>query len=254
MNLPGIEAYLPASYPVAWILALLLGVFWLTLVTRTGWWRQFAVWPALILGAAVFAPSIAWVQSPLQYTTGDLLVKALGAASLRANLLLAGIPQVLESGLVQEAAKLLVIVVLLLALRLRGGRLVLVGAAVGAAFGAFEAAWTFGLMFASGWTTDTFQLLGPMAFVGFVERFFAVAFHAASGTILGYGLQRGRAGWYYGLAALLHGLVNYVAILMQVRAVDAVGSEVWVGVTSLLTFALAFALAGRSRLTLRATA
>ncbi len=254
MNAPGIEYFLPAPYPVAWSLALLLGIFWLTLVTWSSWWRRLVVWPALLLGAAVFSPSIAWVQVPLQYVTGAALVQAFGQASLQANLLLAGIPQILESGLVQAAAKLLVILLLFLILRVRGGRLVLVGAAVGASFGAFEAAWTFGLILASGWTPDTAQLLGSLAFIGFVERFFAVAFHTASGTLLGYGVLRGRAGLYYILAAALHSVANYAAILLQVRAVDAIGSEVYVGVISLLAVGWAFTLARRSRLTVRTAA
>jgi hypothetical protein len=249
VNPTDISYYLPGLQPVGWGLAALLGLFWLTILGRPGWWRWAAVWLAILLGAALFAPTIAWVQVPLQGLTGAALVAAFGPASLSANLLIAAIPQVLESGIVQEAAKLLALLLLYFPLRQRGRRLLALGAAVGVAFGAFEAAWVFGVVFSAGWTLATPQLAGPQAYLPFVERFFTVGFHGATGVLLAYGLLRGRPVLMYVAAALLHGLANYGVVLAQVRLLDAIGVEVYVAVFSSLCLALALWLSRPSALT-----
>lgn len=239
MNQPGIEYFLPAPYPLGWALAAVLGVFWLTVLARPGWWRLVAIYPAVALGAALFAPSIAWVQVPLQTATGNLLATQFDQAALKTHLLLLGVPQILESGIVQEAAKLLALVVVTLLFRPRGGSVVRVGAAVGLAYGAFEAAWVFGLVFAAGWTTDTAKLVGWQAYWPFAERFFAVGFHAATGVILGVGLARGWAPAAYCLAAFLHAATNYGVVVAQAGLLDTTGLEIHVAVASLLTVLLA---------------
>lgn len=249
MNQPGIDYFLPAIHPVGWAMAVLLGVLWLTLLARPGWWRLVASWPAIVLGAALFAPSIAWIQVPLQAATGAALAALFDQAALKAYLLLLGLPQILESGIVQEAAKLLGLIVVVAVFRVRGGSIIRVGAAVGLAFGAFEAAWVFGLVFASGWTTDTASLAGWRAYWPFAERFFAVGFHAATGVILGVGLARGWWPVAYCLAAVLHAATNYGVVVAQAGLLDAIGLAVYVAVAALVSVALALWLRGRPGLT-----
>jgi RsiW-degrading membrane proteinase PrsW (M82 family) len=142
--------------------------------------------------------------------------------------LLAGIPIVLLSGLVQEAAKLAPVLFYRWRSRMnftpKFG--LIAGAVSGAGFGVFEAIWVHNQIFASGvtWAVINDDLLGLW------ERIFAVAFHIAVSALAGYGLAK-RKGWlFYLVASLLHGLVNYSVILLEMNKITAVQSEIYLTV------------------------
>ncbi|MHB9090385.1 MAG: hypothetical protein ACYC7H_03105 [Chloroflexota bacterium] len=247
-----IWSFVPLPYPAGLAFAVLRGLLWLALL-GSGWWRGGAAWVGLVAGCALFPPAIGWVQVPLQQLTGTALQAFVGQQTLAANLLVFGFPQIFETGLVQEAAKLLPVLIYVTVFRPRGPSAPLrMGAAVGAGFGAFEAAWAIGLVFANGWSLDTFQLAGWAAALPFAERFVTVGFHTASGIILAYGLVRGMAPWTYLLAALLHTAVNYGAILRPAGLVTTtLAAELYVTFWCIVTVAIALWL--RSRATDRRT-
>ena len=79
----------------------------------------------------------------------------------------------------------------------------------------------------------------PNGFLGFWERFFAVAFHIAVSSIAGYGLAK-RMGWqFYLIASFLHGLVNYGVILAQAGLLNTIQLEIYVAVLAVVTTAAA---------------
>ncbi len=84
-------------------------------------------------------------------------------------LLLAGIPQILLSGLVQEGSKMVPVVLWWLGeeknLDVKTG--LMVGAVAGFGFGVFEAIWAHNSIFAAGWTWEAVQIGGYMALAGF---------------------------------------------------------------------------------------
>jgi RsiW-degrading membrane proteinase PrsW (M82 family) len=162
-------------------------------------------------------------------------------------ILLAGIPQILLSGLVQEGAKLVPVVVCWW----RSGRNIdpklglAIGAVAGAGFGIFEAQWAHNTIFASGWTWEAVQTGGFMALAGFWERFFAVAFHTAASALAGYGLAKGWGWQFYLIASCLHGLLNYSVALMQAGLFTVVYLEIYAAVVAVLVTAWALWLRWR---------
>jgi RsiW-degrading membrane proteinase PrsW (M82 family) len=166
---------------------------------------------------------------------------------LKRWILLAGIPQILLSGLVQEGAKLVSAVVYWW----RSSKNVdpklglAIGAVAGAGFGIFEAQWVHNTIFASGWTWQTVQTSGVMALAGFWERFFTVAFHTAASALAGYGLAKGWGWQFYLIASFLHGLLNYSAVLLQSELLTVVHVEIYLAVVAVLVTAWAIWLRWR---------
>ena len=162
-------------------------------------------------------------------------------------ILLAGIPQILLSGLVQEGSKLVPVV----AYWWRSGKNIdpklglAIGAVAGAGFGIFEAQWAHNTIFASGWTWEAVQTGGFWALAGFWERFFAVAAHTAFSALAGYGLARGWGWQFYLIASVLHGLLNYSVILLQAGLLTTVHVEIYVAVVAVLVTAWALWLRWR---------
>ena len=157
-------------------------------------------------------------------------------------LLLASIPGILLSGLVQEGAKLVPVVFYWWrnhwSFTPKFG--LIAGAVSGAGFGVFEAVWVHNTIFASGWTWGTVETGGFLALLGFVERFFSVAFHISLSALAGYGLAK-RLGWqFYLIASFLHGAGNYSVILLQKGLLTSVRVEIYIAV--LATMVTAFAL------------
>ncbi|MDD5083214.1 MAG: PrsW family glutamic-type intramembrane protease, partial [Dehalococcoidales bacterium] len=101
---------------LSWTLALLaiaigivFGAVWLTpywppIVKRRGLWIVGAV------SAFLTWTAIAFIQIPLQSLTGQVLLHFWDQRTLTQWLLIAGIPQILLSGLIQEGAKLVPVV------------------------------------------------------------------------------------------------------------------------------------------------
>ena len=73
-----------------------------------------------------------------------------------------------------------------------------------------------------------------MALAGFWERFFAVAFHIAASALAGYGLARGWGWQFYLLAAFMHSLLNYSAVLLQVGVFTIVHVEIYAAIVAVL--------------------
>jgi RsiW-degrading membrane proteinase PrsW (M82 family) len=199
------------------------------------------LWAVAAVSAFITVPAIAFIQFPLQTWTGQALYHFWSATTLNTWLLLAGIPQMLLTGLVQEGAKMLP----MLAWWWRSGKNIpprlglAIGAIAGAGFGVFEAIWVHNRMFIAGWTPQAFQMDGFLAVAGFWERFFAVGFHIAVSALVGYGLAKGKGWKFYLIAAVLHALLNYTTLFMAkgyltivqlelVVAVIAVGVTMWV--------------------------
>ncbi len=162
-------------------------------------------------------------------------------------ILLAGIPQILLSGLVQEGSKLVPVVIWWLGedrvLKPKTG--LAVGAVAGAGLGVFEAVWVHNGIFAAGWGWDMVEAGGYMALAGFWERFFAVAFHIAVSALAGWGLARGWGWQFYLLAAFLHGILNYSVVLLQAGIITVIHVEIYAAVSAVIVTAVALWLRWR---------
>jgi RsiW-degrading membrane proteinase PrsW (M82 family) len=231
---------------VALAIGIVFGAVWLIpyrppLVKRPG---------LLVVGlvsAILTWTAIAFVQIPLQSWTGQALLRFWSQATLAKWLLLAGIPQILLSGLVQEAAKLVPVVWYWWrnnwSFTPKFG--LIVGAVSGAGFGVFEAVWVHNTILASGWTWAAVETGGVLALLGFWERFFSVAFHIAASALAGYGLDK-RLGWqFYLIASVLHGLTNYGVILLQAGVLTSIQVEIYIAVLAVAITAVALWLRWR---------
>ncbi|UCC91026.1 MAG: hypothetical protein JSW24_02450 [Dehalococcoidia bacterium] len=192
---------------------------------------------AVMAGSAFLALCAAsFVQIPLQFWTGQALVHFWSQEVIMSRILLFGIPQILLSGLVQEGAKLVPVV---LYWRREGKNIdpklgLAIGAAAGAAFGIFEALWVHNTVFASGWSWEAVQTGGLIALAPFWERFFAVAAHTAFSALAGYGLAKGKGWQFYLIASCLHAFLNYsVVLLVGGVLTNVVQVEIYVAVYAL---------------------
>ena len=223
--------------PSAWGigLAIIFGAVWLAC-----YWpplfKKHWLWVILVSSAFLALVAVTFVQIPLQFWTGQALNHFWSQEILMRWLLLAGIPQILYSGLVQEGAKLVPIV----AYWWRKGmsidpRLGLaIGAVAGAGFGTFEAVWAHNTIFASGWSWEMVQTGGILALAGFWERFFAVAFHTAASALAGWGLAKGWGWQFYLLASFLHAFLNYSVVFLQLELITIVQLEIFAAVWAVL--------------------
>ena len=85
-----------------------------------------------------------------------------------------------------------------------------------------------------------------MALAGFWERFFAVAFHIAVSALAGYGLAKGWGWQFYLLAAFLHSLLNYSAVLLKSGVFTIVHVEIYVAIMAVLITGVALRLRWRT--------
>jgi len=216
-------------------LAIVFGAIWLA-----GYWpplfKKHWLWAVLVGSAILSLAAVTFIQIPLQVWSGQALNHFWSQEILMRWLLLAGIPQILLSGLVQEGSKLVPVVVYWWRMdRSIDPKLGLaIGAVAGAGLGVFEAVWAHNTIFASGWTWETVQTGGLIALAGFWERFFTVAFHTASCALAGWGLARGWGWQFYLLAAFLHASLNYSVILLQSGLLTLVQLEIFAAVWAVL--------------------
>jgi len=165
-------------------------------------------------------------------------------------ILLAAIPQILLTGLVQEGSKLVPVVVYWW----RSGKNIdpklglAIGAVAGAGFAIFEAQWAHNLIF-TWWTWEAVQTGGFMALIysGFWERFFTVAAHIAFSALAGYGLARGWGWKFYLIASVLHGLLNYSLVLLLAGLFTDVHAEIYIAVLAVVVTVWALWLRWRKR-------
>jgi RsiW-degrading membrane proteinase PrsW (M82 family) len=196
-------------------LAIYFGAFWLIpyyppLFTRPKLWIIMASSAFLALTAASF------VQIPLQFLIGQAMGNLWSQELLMQRILLFGIPQILMSGLVQEGAKLVPMVIYW---RSEGKSIdpkvgLVMGAVAGAGFGIFEAQWAHNTILASFNIWEALNTHGISALFGFWERFSAVADHTAFSALAGYGLAKGKGWQFYLVAAFLHSFLNYGVVLL----------------------------------------
>jgi RsiW-degrading membrane proteinase PrsW (M82 family) len=222
-------------------LAFAFGAAWFTAYWTPILKKPWA-WAILVVSAFLTLLAVTFVQIPLQWWTSEALNHFWSSAVLNDWLLLAGIPTILLSGLVQEGSKLVPVVFYWQ----RKGRSItprmglVLGAIAGLGFGVFEALWIHNIIFASGWTWSTVQVGGVLELAGFWERFFAVGFHIAVSALAGYGLAKGWGWQFYLIASGLHAALNYGIVLASYGLLGTVGIEVYVavGATLVAVFAL----------------
>ncbi|MFC2031885.1 hypothetical protein ACFLUS_00700 [Chloroflexota bacterium] len=227
-------------------LAIVFGAIWLA-----GYWpplfKKHWLWAVLVSSAVLSVVAVAFIQIPLQVLTGQVLDHFWSQEILIRWLLLASIPQILLSGLVQEGSKLVPVVIYWW----RKGKNIdpklglAIGAMAGAGLGIFEAVWSHNQIFASGWSWEAVQTSGLIALEGFWERFFAVAFHTASCSLAGYGLAKGWGWQFYLIASFLHGFLNYSVVLFQSGLFTIVQVEIFAAVLAVLVTAVALWLRWR---------
>jgi uncharacterized membrane protein YhfC len=216
-------------------LGLAFGAIWLA-GYWTPVWKKPRAWAVLAASAFLSWIAVSFIQTPLQIWAGQALNHFWSQGTLLRWLLLAGIPGVLLSGLVQEGSKLVPVVVYWC----KKGRNIdqktglVIGVMAGAGLGIFEAVWVHNQIFASGWTWESVQTGGLIMLAGFWERFFTVGFHIAVSALAGWGLAKGWGWQFYLLASLLHAIANYGIVLYQKGLFSTVGVEIYVAVVAVL--------------------
>ena len=216
-------------------LAIVFGAIWFapywTPILKKPW-----AWAVLAGSAILTWAAAAFIQIPLQFLAGQALEHFWSLEILMSWLLLTAIPQILLSGLVQEGAKLVPVVVYWW----RKGRNIdpklglAIGAVAGAGFGIFEAAWAHNTIFAAGWSWEAVQTSGLVALAPFWERFFAVAFHTAASALAGYGLAKGWGWQFYLIASFLHAFLNYSVVALQSGLITVIQLEIFAAVWAIL--------------------
>jgi len=210
-------------------LAIVFGAIWLTCYTPP-LLKQLWLWAVLPASAILTLIAISFVQIPLQDWSQQLLNHVSSQGTVLWQLLLTGLPALLLSGLVQEGAKLVPVVVWWWRrgknIDLRLG--IAIGAMAGLGFGVFEAQWVHNGIFASGWSWETVQASGAMVLAGFWESFWFVAFHAAASALAGYGLARGWGWQFYLLASCLHAAVLYSHLLLEAELLSDWQAEIFI--------------------------
>ncbi len=227
-------------------LALVFGAIWLV-GYRPPLFKEHWLWTVLVASAILSLVAVTFIQIPLQVAVGQALGHFWGQEVLRSWLLLAAIPQILLSGLVQEGSKMVPVA---LYMWCQGRDIdpklgLAIGAVAGAGFGVFEAVWAHNNILAAGWSWEAVGTGGVVALAPFWERFFAVAFHTASTALVGYGLARGWGWQFYLLASFLHGLLNYSAVLFRSGLFTVVQLEIYAAIVAVVVTAVALWLRWR---------
>jgi RsiW-degrading membrane proteinase PrsW (M82 family) len=230
-------------------LGLIFGAVW-----YAAYWTPILGRPcpwAVLAGSAFLSwTALVFIQMPLQAWTGQVMSYFWSQDMILRRLMIAGIPIILLSGLVQEGSKLLPVVIYWW----RKGRNIdpglglALGAVAGLGFGVFEAVWVHNSVFISGWSWESAGVYGGLlAMLPFLERFFTVAFHTAASAIAGWGLARGWGWQFYLIASLAHAVMNYSVILFQTGVLDQIQIEIIVAVFSLMVTAAALWLRYRKQ-------
>lgn len=168
----------------------------------------------MITSAFLTLAAITFVQIPLQSSVGGL------------PYLPRTIIQVSFSGLVQEGAKMVPLVIFWRLVKDINPQLgLLAGVVAGAGFGIFEAQWIHNMIFSSGFNWELVQTHGIIALLGFWERFFSIALHTAASGLAGYGLAKGWGWQFYLVASAIHAISNYGVPLVQGGQISTLSFE-----------------------------
>jgi len=227
-------------------LAIVFGAVWFT-----PYWTPILKKPwawAVLVGSAILSlAAVSFIQIPLQVWSQQALTYFWSQEVLMRWLLLAGIPIILLSGLVQEGSKLAPVVVYWW----RSGKSIdpklglVIGAVAGLGLGVFEAVWAHNNIFLAGWTWEAVQTGGVIALAPFWERFFAVALHIGISALAGYGLAKGWGWQFYLLASFLHAFNNYCVLLLQSGLFTIVHVEIYAAAVAALVTGVALWLRWR---------
>ena len=209
-------------------------------------------WPwAVLAGSALLTwIAVAFIQVPLQSWTGRALNFFWSQDVLIRWILLAGIPLMLYSGLIQEGSKLVPVVIYWL----RKGKNInprlglVIGAVAGLGFGIFEAVWVHNTVFISGWSWEAAEVSGLFwNLAPFIERFFVVAFHTAATAIAGWGLAKGKGWQFYLIVSFAHALLNYSTIIFGAGLLGQLELEIFIITCTLIVTAAALWLRYRKQ-------
>jgi RsiW-degrading membrane proteinase PrsW (M82 family) len=218
------------------LLAILFCAIWLALF-KPALIKKPWLWAVLVGSGIVGAAALVFIQIPLQNWIGISMLDTWGSDRLTATMLLSAIPTLLISGLVQEGAKLIPVVIYWW----RSSRNIdqkfglALGAVAGAGFGIMEAQWILSTALNQGWNLDytiTYGLF--MGISPLWERFFTVAFHIGVTAIAAYGLANGLGWIYYAVASVLHVVLNYSVILLSAKVFSIVAVEIYIAILALV--------------------
>jgi RsiW-degrading membrane proteinase PrsW (M82 family) len=221
--------------------AIAFGAVWLACYWPS-LFRKRWLWAVLASSAFLTLAAVCFIQYPLQVWAGQALNHFWSQEVLVRWILLAAIPQILLTGLVQEGSKLVPVV----AYWWSSGKSLdpklglAIGAVAGAGFAILEAQ---GVL--SGWTLDLVQTYGFTALLAFWERFCTVAAHIAFSALAGYGLAKGWGWQFYLITSFLHGLLNYSVVFRAAGLFTDIHSEIYIAVLAVLVTAWALWLRWR---------
>jgi hypothetical protein len=228
--------------PSAWGigLAIAFGAVWLA-AYRPSLFEKPGLWAVLVGSAFLTLAAVCFVQVPLQVWTGQALNHFWSEEVLTRWILLAAIPSVLLTGLVQEGAKLVPVVVYWRSGENIEAKLGLtIGAIAGAGFGIFQAQQALNAQFATGMITwDVMKTFGFMSLIytGFWHTFFIVAAQIAFSALAGYGLAKGWGWQFYLIASVLHGLLSYANVLYSAEVLTDIQTVIYITVLAVLVTA-----------------
>ena len=216
-------------------LAVIFGAIWL-LCYWPPLFRNAWLWAVLAGGAILTPVAYAFVDLPLQNWTGQVLMYFWSQEVIVRWFLVVVILQIVLSGLVQEGCKLVPVVIYWWR---KGKKLdpkmgLIIGAVAGGGFGIVEAQWIHNSLFAAGWGWANVQTVGVEALAVFWERFFAVAFHAASCALAGYGLAKGWGWQFYLLASLVHAMLYCVVFFGEAELLSGVQVETFIATLAMV--------------------
>jgi len=207
-----------------------MGAIWLA-AFRVPLAKQPRLWIYLVVGAVLFGPAIAFLQMPLQQLSFQPFLNFWETEVWQKRLLVTEIPAMLITGFVQEGIKLVpVLIYQKLRQPISDRKVLLTGAAVGAGFGIFEAAWLLNQIFSTGSSWSMVQMQGWQALLSFWERLFIVGFHTSTTALAAYWFNKGKGGRAYLFIALFHSVMNYGAILSAAGVFTMVQTEIYVTV------------------------
>jgi RsiW-degrading membrane proteinase PrsW (M82 family) len=200
-------------------------------------------WAVMSVSAFLTWAAVCFIQVPLQSLTTNVMNIFWSQDILMNWILLAIIPQILYSGLVQEGAKLVPVIFMWRKIKPPANPKtgLILGAVAGLGFGIFEAVWIHNSLFASGWNiASSISTTGIIyGLLPFWERFFTVAFHAASSAIAGWGLFRGRGWQFYLISSVAHAVLNYSMVLYTAGYINQLYISVYVAIISIVITAMA---------------
>ncbi len=240
-NVSGLELLVAAA------LAIAFGAVWLTAhwppIFRYRWFWVLGVFSAFFTMAA-----FAFINTPLQFYYSKLVKHFLNAKTVSDWILLLGIPSVLFSGLVQEGAKM---VGMVLYWRQEKRRItpamgMALGAVVGVGFGIFNTFQIFSAQFGAGWTTAALSS-GFNGIAGFWVAFFTIGLNTALSAMVGYGLARGKGWQYFLVAGGFHALFLYGHYFNAENYFDVVQLSVYIAVIAVILSAIVLLVRYRLR-------